>query len=169
MSLRVSSLVVSLVLLAGSATTARAQVRARAAAEDSTMVTLALAVGGTRLEEAKRGRCVHAPVASIYGTMAKMWSVDYAPVSGRSLSLTVWRPMTGDSTAQLSFSVSTKGKSQRIATVKGGSIVGKGSVQVTKRGEGGRFDINGTTDDGAAVRGSVACEKFAAPAPVGGN
>ena len=169
MSSRALSFGVSLVLLAASANSARAQVRARAAAEDSTVVTLALAVGGARFEEAKRGRCVHAPQASIYGTMAAMWLVNYAPVPDRSVSFTVWRPMKGDTTAQLNFSAVTKGKSQRIDTVKGSETVGKGSVRITKRGAGGRFDIEGTTGDGAAVRGYIECEKFAAPAPVGGN
>ena len=148
---------------------ARGQVRARAAVDDSTVVTLALAVGGARFEEAKRGRCVYAPQASIYGTMASMWSVSYAPATDRSLSFTVWRPMSGDTTAQLNFSVFSKGKSQRIDTVKGSEIVGKGSVRFTKRGTGGRFDIEGTTGNGAAVRGYIECEKFAAPAPVGGH
>src|SRR4051812_1561543 len=104
---RALSFGVSLVLLAGSAITARAQARARAAVDDSTVVTLALAVGGARFEEAKRGRCMHAPQASIYGTMAAMWLVNYAPVPDRSVSLTVWRPMSGDTTAQLNFSAFT--------------------------------------------------------------
>jgi hypothetical protein len=69
----------------------------------------------------------------------------------------------------MNLSVSAKGKSQRIATVKGSDLVGKGSVQVTRRGTGGVFDIDGTTGDGAAIRGSIACEKFATPAPVGGH
>jgi hypothetical protein len=138
-------------------------------ADDSTRVTLALAVGDKRYDEAKRGRCVHAPVASIYNTRAAMWLVNYAPVPGRSVALTVWRPMSGDTTAQINFSVFAGGKSQRIATVKGTEIVGKGSVQLTRRGAGGRFDISGTTGDGSAVRGYIECEKFSAPAPVGGN
>ena len=166
---RALSFGVSLVLLAGTAITAQGQVRTRPSADDSTVVTLALAVGGARFEEAKRGRCVHAPQASIYGTMAAMSSVGYAPEPDRSVSFTVWRPMSGDTTAQLNFSAFTKGKSQRIDTVRGSGIVGKGSVRITKRGAGGRFDIEGTTGDGTAVRGYIECAKFAAPAPVGGN
>jgi len=113
---RALSFGVSLVLLAGPAITAQGQVRTRPSADDSTVVTLALAVGGARFEEAKRGRCVHAPQASIYGTMAAMWSVGYAPEPNRSVSFTVWRPMSGDTTAQLNFSAFTKGKSH--ATIR---------------------------------------------------
>lgn len=172
---RVRPLVLPLVLLSLSGTAARAQVGVHAATqammsvEDSTRVTLALAVGGQRFDEAKRGRCVHAPRASIYSTLAKMWMVNYVPASGRSVSLTVWRPMSGDTTAQMNFDVYSSGKSRRIATVKGAEIVGTGTVQITSRGAGGRFDIVGTTSDGSAVRGYIECEKFSAPMPVGGN
>jgi hypothetical protein len=161
--------------MAAASTPARGQSGVRAAshttlpAEDSSRVTLALAVGGQRFDEVTRGRCVHAPRASIFNTLSSMWMVNYAPAPGRSIALTVWRPMTGDTTPQINFNVSTGGKSQRIETVRAAEIVGKGSVRITKRGAGGRFDIVGTTGDGATVRGSIECEKFAAPAPVGGN
>jgi hypothetical protein len=69
----------------------------------------------------------------------------------------------------MNFDVSAKGKSQRIATVKAAETAGTGSVRITNQGAGGRFDINGTTADGSAVRGYIACAKFSAPAPVGGN
>ena len=175
MTSRVSALVVSFVLITISSTAARSQVGVRVAsqanmpADDSTRVTLALAVGNLRFDEAKRGRCVHAPRASIYNTLAAMWMVNYAPAPGRSVSLTVWRPMSGDTTPQINFNASASGKSHRIETVKAAEIVGKGSKQLTKRGAGGRFEIVGTTGDGSAVRGYIECEKFAAPAPVGGN
>ncbi len=137
--------------------------------EDSTRVTLALVVGGQHIDGANKGRCVHAPVASIYNTVAAMWSLDYQPAPGRSINLTVWRPASGDSTPQITFSVYSGGKSERIATVKATKMEGKGTVQVTRKGAGGRFDIEGTTSGGAAVKGFIECEKFAAPVAAGGN
>lgn len=137
--------------------------------EDSTSVTLSLVVGSQRLDEVKKGRCTHAPQASIYGTLAAMWSVQYSSSSSRSLSLSVWRPQRGDSTAQMNLHISDGSATQRIATVKGTQTLGDGTVRVTKNGPGGRFDITGKTAEGAPVRGYIACEKFSAPMAVGGN
>jgi hypothetical protein len=70
---------------------------------------------------------------------------------------------------QITFGLSTGSKTQRIATVKATAMAGAGTVRLTKRGAGGRFEITGTTADGSQVRGYIECEKFAAPMPVGGN
>jgi hypothetical protein len=159
--------------LAGAAATARAQGNVRrppaAGAEDSTRVTLSLAVGSQRFDEAKQGRCTHAPQASIFGTLAEMWSVQVSPAAKTSLALTVWRPTRGDSTAQMTLHVSNGSTTQRISTVKGTKTFGDGTVQFTKHGAGGGFEISGSTESGAKVSGRVDCEKFSAPAAVGGN
>lgn len=174
MSSMVRATALAVMLLTGTGTASRAQVRRQPApqglpAEDSTRVTLALAVGNVRFDEAKKGRCTHAPAASIYNTLAAMWSVEVEPSAGRSFSLTVWQPMRGDSTPQMNFALSGNRKMQRIATVKATTMVGKGSVRLTTRGAGGRFEITGTTGDGAAVKGYVDCEKFSPAIAEGGN
>ncbi len=138
-------------------------------AEDSTRVTLALDVGNRHFDQAKQGRCVYAPQASIYNTLASMWSVEVEPAAGSTITLTVWRPTRGDTMPQITFGVSTGNKTQRIATVKATKTAGTGTVQLTKNGAGGRFELRGTTAEGAEVRGSIACDKFAAPMAVGGN
>lgn len=140
-----------------------------AGAEESTKVTLALAVGSQRYDETRQGRCTHTPMASIYNTLAAMWSVQYSRSANGSLTLTVWRPVRGDSTAQLNFYVGEGPTRHRIATVKGAELLGKGSVQVIKHGPGGRFEIAGISAEGATVRGYIDCEKFAAPIAVGGD
>jgi hypothetical protein len=142
----------------------------RAGEEEKTKVTLSLDVGNTRFDGATQARCTHAPIASIYNTVAEMWSVEYSAEGNRSLHLTVWRPTSGDPAPQISFYAGSGGKNQQITTVKGaGEQKGKGTVAITKRGAGGRFDITGTTADGASVRGYIECEKFSAPMAVGGN
>lgn len=144
--------------------------RADGSGEEKTKVTFSLAVGKQQFDETIQARCTHAPVASIYNTVAEMWSVEYPTQQNKSLHLTVWQPITGDKTPQISFYAGGSGNSQQIATVKGASEQkGKGTVTITKRGAGGRFDISGTTADGASVRGYIDCEKFAAPMAVGGN
>ena len=169
-------IVIASLALVGISALSHAQVRARrpmdvrgAGAEESTKVTLALAVGAKRYEQTKVGRCTYTPTASIYNTLAAMWSVQSAVSSNSSLAMTVWRPVRGDTTAQLNFNVNEGSTRQRIATVKGGEILGSGTVQVTKRGPGGRFEISGKTAEGASISGHIDCEKFAAPMPVGGN
>lgn len=175
MSSVVRQIGVAALALVGVAPLAHGQVTVRrptgpgAAVEDSTRVTLSLAVGSQRLAEAKQGRCTHAPQASIFGTLAAMWSVQFAPSPKNSVSLTVWRPLRGDSTPQITLAVGGGETTYRVETVKGTKTSGEGTVQITKRGAGGRFDIDAKTADGATIRGSIDCEKFSAPMAVGGN
>lgn len=165
----------ALLAVLGTGSGAHAQIRVQRPtpggrpAEDSTRVTLALDVGKRRFDQAKQGRCVYAPQASIYNTLASMWSVEVEPAAGSTITLTVWRPTRGDTMPQITFGVSTGNKTQRIATVKATTTAGTGTVQLTKIGGGGRFELKGTTAEGSEVRGTITCEKFAAPMPVGGN
>ena len=171
-SIAIASLAV--VILSGVAQAQRPRHRrqsivAGAGEEESTKVTLALAVGRQQYNETGLGRCTYTPTASIYNTLAAMWNVEYAPSGSRSLTMTVWRPLAGDTTPQLNLYIGDGPTRYRIATVKGSELLGKGSVQIIKHREGGRFEITGSSAEGAAVRGSITCEKFAAPNPGAGN
>jgi hypothetical protein len=163
--------IASLSTLASAQVTVRRPTMARGDDEEKTKVTFSVSVGKQKFDETTQARCTHAPMASIYNTLAKMWSVEYPSERNKSLHLTVWQPMRGDTTPQITFYAGGDGKSQEITTVKasGGATKGTGTVAITKHGAGGRFDINGTTADGAKVSGSIDCEKFAAPMAVGGN
>src|SRR4051812_16621814 len=96
---RPAALAVFVMLIIGSA--AHAQVRVprptpgEPTTEDSTRVTLALGVGKQRFDQSKKGRCVYAPQASIYNTLASMWNVEVEPTSSSTITLTVWRPTRG--------------------------------------------------------------------------
>lgn len=162
---------VSLSTLASAQVTVRRPSMARGDDEEKTKVTFSVTVGNQKFDETTQAKCTHAPMASIYNTLAKMWSVEFPSERNQSLHLTVWQPMRGDTTPQITFYAGGAGKSQQITTVKagGGATKGTGTVTITKHGAGGRFDINGTTADGAKVSGSIDCEKFAAPMAVGGN
>ncbi len=162
---------VSLAALASAQVTVRRPTVARGDDEEKTKVTFSLTVGKQRFDETAQAKCTHAPMASIYNTLAKMWSVEYPTGGKKSLHLTVWQPMRGDTTPQITFYSGGDGQSQEIATVKagGGATKGSGTVTITKHGAGGRFDISGTTAEGAKVSGSIDCEKFAAPIAVGGH
>ncbi len=158
------------------ASNVRAQVSRRAApvppagsTEQSGRVTLALAVGNQRYDEAKLGQCKHAPQASIYGTAAAMWTVQYSPSANGSIALTLWRPVRSGTTAQVMVDVRNGSVTHRISTVKGGKLVGRATVSFKQHGAGGRFDIDGATADGVAIRGSIDCERFSALTAEGGN
>lgn len=164
------SVAFALITLA-SASTAAAQVprRPSGSTEPPGQVTLALAVGAQKYAETKPGQCKHAPQASIYDTPAKMWTVQYSPSSNSSIALTLWRPTAANATEQVNFSVQNGAVSHHISTVKGGKVSGTATVTFTPRGAGGRFEINGTTADGVAIRGTIDCERITALTAEGGD
>ena len=143
----------------GRATTAAAA-RAAAARADQVQITIALTVGGKGYRATGLGECKHAPEAYIYSVAAAMWSVQYNSNSStpRNLSLTMWRPTKGNA-SQLTLAVNT-GSSHHISTVKGGKIAGGATVTMQPKGTGGRFEINGKSANGTAIRGTIDCARF---------
>lgn len=122
---------------------------------------IAMRVAGEPYEFTGQATCTHAPMASIYGTVAQMWSVQHSEGS-RSLVLTLWRPTSG-STHMFSLSASTGGKSYSVTTSKGpqgGSIEGSGDVKLALAGTGGTFAIDATTASGSKIAGTLKCDAF---------
>lgn len=175
MSASFRKLSVAVAIISLTASTAAAQVSRRPARvgpnspEQSNPVTLALAVGAHKYAETKPGQCKHAPKASIYNTPAMMWTVQYSPSSSSSIALTLWRPTGADATQQVNLIVQDGNKSHRISTVKGGTVTGRATVTFIARGAGGRFEIDGTTADGVAIKGSIDCERITALVAEGGD
>lgn len=131
-------------------------------------LSIEFAAGSDRANVQGTGRCSHAPEASIYGTPASLWQIQDSNADElRYANLTVWRPKSGDAD-QFSMSVNTGGSDHRISTVKGGEIVGSGSVTFQQAGEGGRFEIVGKDAEGRSVRATFHCERFAAHIAEGG-
>jgi hypothetical protein len=98
-----------------------------------------------------------------------MWMVQYSPSSGSSITLTLWRPAGAAATEQVNLSVQDGNKSYKISTVKGGTVTGRATVAFTPSGAGGRFDIDGTTAEGVAIRGSIVCERITPLIAEGGD
>src|SRR5688572_11276990 len=63
------------------------------------------------------GTCEHLAKGSIYDTLAERWSVQQQGDNGRSLSLTLWRPLAGGAN-MLTLALSTGGKRYDVDTVK---------------------------------------------------
>ncbi len=139
--------------------------------DTAVQASLALRVGGQPYEFNGKASCRHAPIASIYGVQAEMWSVQQND-GNRSLALTVWRPKgrTGD---WFSLSVSSGGKSYAVNTVQAGrdaeTVQGRGTLTFTPSGSGGTFAIEATAAAGGTITGTVTCSAFTAAIAEGGE
>jgi hypothetical protein len=130
-------------------------------------VNVSLKVGGQTYQSNGPGRCTHAPTASIYQTVAELWSVQQS-VEGRSLTMSLWKPKDG-SAGMITLSVSSGGTSHQVNTVRGGeSPSGSGQVTLQKTGSGGTFTVDAKSDGGAAITGTIQCETFAPHVAEGG-
>ncbi len=129
-------------------------------------VHVSLTVGGQKFESSAPGKCTHAPVASIYQTMAALWTAQQSH-EGRSLNLSLWRPNDG-SGDMVSLSVSTGGSSKQVSTVRGGTVAGFGKVTLALSGKGGTFTVDAKAGDGTSIAGTIKCDAFAPHTAEGG-
>lgn len=98
--------------------------------------------------------------------MAEMWSVQQN-ADGRSLALTLWKPMDG-SGEMVTLSVTNANLSHQVNTVRGGTVTGSGKVTLEKAGNGGTFSVDAKTSSGTAIRGTIKCDAFAPHSAEGG-
>ena len=145
-----------------------AQRRVPGGAEPKQAINVSLTIGEhTTYASREPGRCTHAPTASIYSILSEMWSVQQSS-EGRSLALTLWRPKNGTGD-MVTLSVSGGKSLHQINTVRGGGATsGTGKVTLDKSGAGGTFTIDGKTQEGIAVSGTIKCDAFAPHIAEGG-
>ena len=123
-------------------------------------LTIEVSVGGERADLTGTGKCTHAPEASIYGTPAALWQIQDSDAGKiRYANLTVWRLKTGGP-EQFSMSINTADEEHAINTVKGGELVGSGTVSVHPSGEGAHFEVIGKDAAGRSVRATFQCARF---------
>ena len=127
---------------------------------------VSLTVGEQRHELTGTGQCYHMPQTALIKTPAASWTVEIKPEATtgiRSLGLTVWR--TSDAAARSMFRLfmAIDRAQRRISTADGDSGQGGGTATVTPSGAGARFEIDGQTRDGVAIRGTIECERLAVP------
>lgn len=160
-------LVASLVLLPAICSMTAAQRRAQPdqakSPSDQITVTIAAKIGKKSYQASGPGTCRHAADASIRGTSASLWMVQYAG-SGKSkikrLDLTLWRPKDGDSD-QLSLSLEIGSSTHRIVTGGEGESAGEGTVTILPSGPGGRLEVSGKEASGKVIQLSIDCSAFA--------
>jgi hypothetical protein len=126
-------------------------------------------VGGRSYRASGLGECTHTADASIYEMPAAQWAARYSAESGEitNLNLTIWQPKSGGPD-QFNLSMRTGSTESRVATVKGGEIVGAGSAGARPNGSAGTLTAEGTDAAGTPVRVSVTCERFPEPIAEGG-
>ena len=128
-----------------------------------------LSAGGDRAELSGMGRCTHAKQASIYGMPAALWQIqDSGTGEIGHATLTVWRPSSGSGADQFSMAIGSGDRQHRISTVKGGEIVGSGSVEMHPLGDGAHFVVVGKDAEGRSIRASFQCERFTEHVAEGG-
>lgn len=108
------------------------------------------------------GQCGHEPRAWLHGAPAALWVVQYAGAEAASnLSLSYWR-IAGAGGEKQEFSVAVHGRkaSHRISTIRGGKLEGSGRVTFRPTASGGRFEIVGKAQSGAALQATIECARF---------
>lgn len=140
-----------------------------AQADTTVAVAIALRVDGQPFRFDGHASCRHAPMASIYGVAAEMWTVQQSE-GQRSIALTVWRPKDGQGN-WLSLSASRDDKSYTVSTVTapGATVEGSGTVTLAPSGAGGTFTIDARAAEGAAIAGTIRCSAFTPAIAEGGN
>jgi len=139
---------------------------AAAPAQAQVPVKVTFTVGGRTETLRGTGECGHEPRASIYDVEAALWMAEYTE-GDRHVVLSYWRPLDGGGD-QFSLSVQSGPTDHRISTVKGAELEGSGRSTFQPTSTGGRFEISGKDQTGAALSGTIECARFGPISAVGG-
>lgn len=83
-------------------------------------------------------------------------------------NLGIRRGTTSDASNQFTFSFLDGTRGATIQTVAGAERIGSGTVRVTRQGNGARFEVEGRTKQGVAVRATIVCSAFQRGETAGG-
>jgi hypothetical protein len=141
---------------------AGAQPARGAAGSRAVPVRVALTIAGQPAESRGTGVCYYRPQSTLGGKPARQWTVSYSAVTDGQpvavvLSLTA---LTGAGVRPGTFSATlTAHRKLRRLAVGGARPAGRGTVTPAPDGQGWRFTFDATAADGAAVKGTVTCER----------
>jgi hypothetical protein len=113
-------------------------------------------------EASAAGECATSAESSIYEVPATQWHAVFGGGDRSNiqhLNLTVWRPRSG-APDMVNLALQSGEISHRIATVKGGELVGSGTAGVRAEGRGGTVTVSGKDDHGHDIELSVRCDRF---------
>lgn len=152
----------------GLTTAAWAVLNAPAHGQAPVPVKVTVSVAGRTQTLRGTGQCRHEPQGYLYGARAALWMAEYdGSATGSRVSLTYWRPKTG-AADQFQLSVTRDGKAHVINTIRGARPAGKGRSAFRPTALGGRFEISGTAQDGAALQATIECARFGGIVAEGG-
>ena len=83
-------------------------------------------------------------------------------------TLEIRRGATSDASNEFTFSFLDGTRAATIQTIAGAERIGSGTVRVTRQGKGARFEVEGRTKQGVAVRASIVCSAFQRGETAGG-
>ena len=84
-------------------------------------------------------------------------------------NLEIRRGTTSDASNQFTFSFLDGTRGATIQTIAGAEQIGSGTVRVTRQGNGARFEVEGRTKQGVAVRATIVCSAFQRGETAGGS
>jgi len=153
----------------GLAVVAWAALATPAQAQAPVPVKVTVTVAGQTQTLRGTGQCRHEPQGYLYGARAALWMAEYdGAAAGPRVSLTYWRPRAAGAEDQFQLSVTRAGKSHVISTVKGARPAGKGRSSFRPTALGGRFEVNGTAQDGTSLQATIECARFGGIVAEGG-
>lgn len=83
-------------------------------------------------------------------------------------NLEIRRGTKSDASNQFTFSFLDGTRAATIQIIAGAERMGSGTVRVTRQGNGARFEVNGRTKQGVAVRATIMCSAFQRGETAGG-
>ena len=83
------------------------------------------------------------------------------------VNLEIRRGVTSETSNQFTFSFLDGTREATIQTITG-AVIGSGTVRVTRQGKGARFEVEGRTKQGTAVRATIVCSAFQRGEAAGG-
>ena len=75
-------------------------------------------------------------------------------------NLEIRRGPASEASNQFTFSFLDGTREATIQTIAGAETIGSGTVRVTRHENGGRFEVDGKTKQGVAVRATISCSAF---------
>ncbi len=142
------------------------QIRRQPPAEAKIPIQVSLKIGGEAFASSGPGKCTYAPKASIYNVVSELRSVALS-AGGHSTNLTWWHPIDG-AADMVNLSVTSDSGSHNVSTVKGGQVMGSGTVKFEKSGSGGIFTVDAKTARSVPITGTIKCDSFAPHIAEGG-
>lgn len=177
-ALHLAILAAMLLLAASPASAQRRAASARRGAPNAPVVataTATISLGAAQYSGSIDANCTRDERAAA-GTARAFYHIMYPwfgarPAAGQPqwrFELNVPRPSRPGAYDRFMFYFQDGAKAGTIQNIPGSARMGRGSVRVTPSGAGARFDVEGRSDSGDAIRATIECASFPPSEGAGG-